>query len=636
MSDLKKYLVENKIKYRLKTFNIKTVSQHYGEYFAELDLKYIPSIEKETFRVIFTEKGILYQASSYNILLKYEEIGEISVYSTKIFIRSKDRYKAIELNRVNTDIDLLKSLLEKIKAWNFGTKKEFSNASNLSGNNDRKTNNIKNNNIKVKIKWNGKIDKNVQGLIDTSSKLELLKDENFFKPLKKEIDQKIEAIDKYVSKVKNPLYQIAIVGAIKAGKSSLINALLEEEIVSVDVTPETATLTKFRYSEKNFLNVKFYSKAEWEKIWNETNSQRHKAQGENYLNEYKNLRAEEVKSKYLDRENIYLEFNTIGEIKSEIEKWTSSKHREHFFVKELEIGLNKLSLPEQVCLVDTPGLGDISKYRSDITNRYIESANAVLICINCKTLRNEEYQVINQIFATKNKFKDKIYILGTQIDTFRDTSDWSKQKKDWIKNLKINFENNEKITEEHILGVSSYISKRLVDFKKGVFDRKFEHELYDCEIISGDEADYLSVLRVEQKKYDKKMIEKIIMKANKFTNIEYLKNTIIETKLLNNWNNELIEKFEQDYNLILEEIRSFVKKNSNDIKNNINLINSKYFDKQKKLNEHNNKLQKLTEEKNKLNREIKEIKEEFNKDIKEFKGKLIELDEKTFKKERRY
>ena len=61
--------------------------------------------------------------------------------------------------------------------------------------------------------------------------------------------------------IDEPDLQIAIVGTIKAGKSTFINALFEENIASTDVTPETASLTKFRYSTKNKLEVNFYNKA---------------------------------------------------------------------------------------------------------------------------------------------------------------------------------------------------------------------------------------------------------------------------------------------------------------------------------------------------------------------------------------
>ena len=67
--------------------------------------------------------------------------------------------------------------------------------------------------------------------------------------------------------INEPDLQIAIVGTIKAGKSTFINALFEENIASTDVTPEPASLTKFRYSTKNKLEVKFYNKAEWDELW---------------------------------------------------------------------------------------------------------------------------------------------------------------------------------------------------------------------------------------------------------------------------------------------------------------------------------------------------------------------------------
>lgn len=65
----------------------------------------------------------------------------------------------------------------------------------------------------------------------------------------------------------DPNLQIAIVGTIKAGKSTFINALFEENIASTDVTPETASLTKFKYSSQNKLLVKFCSREEWKELW---------------------------------------------------------------------------------------------------------------------------------------------------------------------------------------------------------------------------------------------------------------------------------------------------------------------------------------------------------------------------------
>ena len=62
------------------------------------------------------------------------------------------------------------------------------------------------------------------------------------------------------NKCKNNECQIAVVGTVKAGKSMFINAILGEEIASSYPTPETASLTKFRYSEdRDFVKITFYN-----------------------------------------------------------------------------------------------------------------------------------------------------------------------------------------------------------------------------------------------------------------------------------------------------------------------------------------------------------------------------------------
>ena len=72
-----------------------------------------------------------------------------------------------------------------------------------------------------------------------------------FKDVEKQLNSQKEWIEK-------PDLEVAIVGNIKAGKSTFINAFLKENIASVEVTPETASLTKFKYSQTNNLTISFY------------------------------------------------------------------------------------------------------------------------------------------------------------------------------------------------------------------------------------------------------------------------------------------------------------------------------------------------------------------------------------------
>ena len=62
-------------------------------------------------------------------------------------------------------------------------------------------------------------------------------------------------------------------------------------------------------------------------------------------------------------------------------EWTRSDTPKHFFVKEIEVGYESDSdmFPHDVYLVDTPGLNDPVKYRSEITRKYIKKLIGLLL-----------------------------------------------------------------------------------------------------------------------------------------------------------------------------------------------------------------------------------------------------------------
>ena len=61
---------------------------------------------------------------------------------------------------------------------------------------------------------------------------------------------------------------IAIVGRVKSGKSSFLNALLfnGESVLPQAATPMTAALTFIRYDETCHAEVEFFSKGDWDKF----------------------------------------------------------------------------------------------------------------------------------------------------------------------------------------------------------------------------------------------------------------------------------------------------------------------------------------------------------------------------------
>lgn len=471
----------------------------------------------------------------------------------------------------------------------------------------------------VKIHWDDIINKQVKNISLSKILLQELGEEEYFIPLQDFFKSINKNMNGYLEGAMNPSYQIAIVGAIKAGKSTLINALIGHELASVNVTPETATLTKFKYSEKNALKVKFYSSKEWDEIWFDAKEKK----AEIFLEEYKMLGANQVKHELLDKEELYLEFSSCEEIKKEITKWTSSKEKEHYFVKELEIGLQDLNLPSQICLVDTPGLNDIIDYRSKITRDYIDSANAVIICVNAKTLLNEEMLTIARVFSKARYKKDKIYILGTQIDTMNSGKDWEYQKKGWIALLqKKEYFENKQIATSHLLGVSAYVYSKAKNLQEKVeIDRKDILSLCQLKVISIEETD-----EILNSTYSEKEKKELYDRMISFSNIEQIKK-MIQEELLKNFNESLIKDYVEKYKILKEEIESFGATHQEILENKKKELEMTSDELERKIEQEKAKIKKVEEFTEKLEEKMKETTRNFNVDFRLLSENFKKLEE---------
>ena len=267
--------------------------------------------------------------------------------------------------------------------------------------------------------------------------------------------------------IDEPDLQIAIVGTIKAGKSTFINALFEENIASTDVTPETASLTKFRYSTKNKLEVKFYNKAEWDELWESVKKSEKENKGKVFKEEFESSGAENIKNDYIGASDKIEEVSNIEELKNKVKEYTSKNSKIHYFVKELKVYLNNDNMHKNVTIVDTPGLDDVVDYRSKITKDYIKRANAIIVCVDSSSLRNDEYLTITKVFENIGDDFYKVMILGTQIDNKNNPKEaWEKQIEEWKKYLRDNYK-NEDLLKNNIIGVSSYVYSKVIELENG-------------------------------------------------------------------------------------------------------------------------------------------------------------------------
>ena len=270
----------------------------------------------------------------------------------------------------------------------------------------------------------------------------------------------IKRIGNFVERCKDPVFHIAFVGTIKAGKSTLINALLGRNLASTSVTPETAVLTKFRSSKQDYIKVTFYTSEEWGQLWGSISNN-----ADVFKQEYADLHADQEKDEWINHEVITKTVDNAN-IEAEIERWTSSKHVEHYFVKEVEIGLSDFNMPEQIVFVDTPGLDDAVRYRSDVTRAYIDRANAVFACVRSDALTGGELNTLYRIFSNSGDNPEKIFILGTQWDNLNDPEkDWKLQKSEWVKYLSTeNCYGSAEKARKNIVYVAAYLQNLCRDY----------------------------------------------------------------------------------------------------------------------------------------------------------------------------
>lgn len=228
---------------------------------------------------------------------------------------------------------------------------------------------------------------------------------------------------KFFSDYRKRRIEIAVVGTVKAGKSSLINALIGTHLASVDPTPETSILVKYSTtSEGNYLKINFYTEAQWNKLWSTAKN------ATVFRNEYDRLGAENIKYEYLNKPQKYITCSS-EELPRIMMEWSKSDTPKHFFVKEIEVGYQSDTIPHDVFLVDTPGLSDPVRYRSDITRRYIKRSDWILACITGENLSCQpEFNFLSKVISNKGGDVSKIFVVATKKDMLTNAEGEKKEK----------------------------------------------------------------------------------------------------------------------------------------------------------------------------------------------------------------
>ncbi|MFM5043221.1 dynamin family protein [Aeromonas caviae] len=189
---------------------------------------------------------------------------------------------------------------------------------------------------------------------------------------------------------------IGIMGQVKAGKSTFLNALLFDgrPILPEAATPKTANLTKVLYGERHSLQVEYYSQQEWDEIVGQANQA-----GEGDASKVARELVAMVQASGID---LTLHWQRIGDeehcdtfyaddvagLQGLLNQYAGNDGRYTALVKSTVLTLPDESL-KGFEVVDTPGMNDPVQSRSQKTRDYMANCDVVFFLSRCSQFLDE-------------------------------------------------------------------------------------------------------------------------------------------------------------------------------------------------------------------------------------------------------
>lgn len=263
----------------------------------------------------------------------------------------------------------------------------------------------------------------------------------------------------------NRTLKIGIVGGVKAGKSSFLNALLfrGRDILPKAATPMTAALTKISYSETPYAKIVFYEDKDWNAILqnaatfderletaiaNEKKRREENAKkdvwGRKIQNNLVAVQGDSLDQCTIERlkKNIDEEFRACKELaemadtrgvvvntllgsdqeiplsdnlEADLKEYVGADGKYTPFVKYIELGMNEPVLKD-LEIIDTPGLNDPIVSRSIVTKRFLKNCDAAFLMSFCGQFMSAQ-DVTFLLKALPQEGIGHVVLIGSKFDS---------------------------------------------------------------------------------------------------------------------------------------------------------------------------------------------------------------------------
>lgn len=217
-----------------------------------------------------------------------------------------------------------------------------------------------------------------------------------------------DKINDLILRLKNPEFPVAFLGNFSAGKSTIINALIVQDLLPEGATSTTAVPTIIKQGTEDKGLIRFMTLQSAQKLRAELLTEIKKVlkkvpsgpldpdmdtnKLEHYFRELDQIKSEyesQYDTKYDTEYRNKLETlltnwkKFVGKSEkielSELQKYVTEGFEHTLFVDTIEIHLSTLKIPSNMTLVDLPGIGVKNKRHVEFTKNYVENKAKVLV-----------------------------------------------------------------------------------------------------------------------------------------------------------------------------------------------------------------------------------------------------------------
>lgn len=264
--------------------------------------------------------------------------------------------------------------------------------------------------------------------------------------LRKQLKALKSEAETVLRKLRNNEFEIAIVGLEKAGKSTFVNALMENNLLPTKDLRCTFTSTQIEYSGDDSATVSFYTADEFDKDFKDKlcklgfpNYERYSfdtIDEKQYLTIYESEVSDEKKRLYGDsiHEDILAIIRNVDSLSEllgrpaipfgadrinsgELEAYITDEAKARA-VKQVVIRSKKLNEMKNAIIFDVPGFNSPTELHKIQTLERMKSADAIIVVANgvSPSLTGESLKILRESDDEGNPLNDKLFVFANKTE----------------------------------------------------------------------------------------------------------------------------------------------------------------------------------------------------------------------------